>query len=247
MKSSLIFLGSFFVIASLITGIIAYKIDNVWLKKDIQSLQESQRKNRRKIGFVKFDKPKYYLVNLGHPLFLLVADGIMLPLMLGSLIYGEVYEGIWPFVFMIIAGFIVASWFISRPPNPFGDNGLSNRTLDQLEISERKVLTFFRSRTGKKIILSISGLFALLIFLFGMISGSFSKNLTGPYPSGYWSGCFISGFGGLFVILGNQMTILFLYTLKHWDSIQQEYDPWPVDRPYSAFTLFSPEKIKDKK
>jgi len=110
--------------------------------------------------------------------------------------------------------------------------------LRELEDSALRILTFFTSRQAKKIVLINS--FALGITS-NIIAGPilnflFPAKATFEWGNPMWA---MVVFAHLWFCLttliftsGNHSMLLAHYALKHWEEIQKNHEPWPVDKPY---------------
>ena len=154
-------------------------------------------------------------------------------------------SGVLPYLCLFF-GICLSSFFpLCRPPNMFfipelwTDRKMELRELDQPSL---RVLAFFKSRKAKRIVLSISFVLTLVVILAWYVSNrilpdpkltpeqaSLESRLTGSL-----------GFGLFFAMstFGVHIGILSRYILKHWDRIQQEYEPWPVDKPFNRSLKF---------
>lgn len=166
-------------------------------------------------------------------------------MLLFALFMAYYFNGSFPFV-CLFAGICLASFFlIYRPPNMFFIPELwEKRRMELRELDEPALcaLTFLKSGKTKKIVLTISVVLTIVVLLVWYLSNLIlpkpvhtqeQENLEtmvgAPLAFGLFFALFTFGF---------QLGILCRYTLKHWDRIQREYEPWPVDKPFNRSLKF---------
>lgn len=187
---------------------------------------------KSKIRLAGLSSPQDILINFSSPVLWLGADLVILPLVL--LVACKMNRAL-PFVCLFGAVLISTALMIYRPPNPFSIGELWGQRFDmkQLEVPARCVLTFLKSKQARKIALEISAVLMLVIAGAWYVS---SFVLKGPpfhdTVESIWTGSLGMGFLLAVVVFTNQYGLLFRYTLKHWDTIQKVYKPWPITEQF---------------
>lgn len=161
------------------------------------------------------------------------------------------------YVFILTGLLLAAGWWLIQGVDPYsGDEDswkwFGRREMSELSEDALKVLTFFKSWQTKKIVLIVSGVFLVIVIISWYVDRfilpiSDSALKFADNKGDLWAGAFGAGFFFALAVHGNIAFFVLRYTLKHWDQIQNEYEPWPKDKPYYYSLKFWRSRVQAKK
>lgn len=214
--------------------------------KSLERLNLGTRNRGLKLKIIGMTNAKDILFNFSSKFFLFAFNLFFLPF---ALITAYDLSGRLPFLGMLVALCAVSTLWLTQGVEPFASSIWSYvDDFTKLDESALRILSFFRSKKAKELILRVSLVYFLIVILTWFLSNtfvhrfSFTRHMNLPDARFELIGAATFFFG--ICVYGTLTVIVFGYALKHFDEVQNSYEPWPIDKPYYLSFSFGKKKKK---